>query len=240
MFRFNKTLTACAIFILLGCAAASNANAAPVVHVTRAAFDAAAPNTNTITFGTTTIDYANSITNFPPVTFAGAANHQVGVHTGSNFGLASGNYALVSNSNTPGQFNVDNIVITLPGGTHAVGFDLKCGNATQVPGVCAGEYAIYVNGALATTVSSNQFNSFSFIGFTAAEEISTIAIRALSGGQPIVDNFSTDAAATVPEPTTMVLFGTGLAGVASFARKRRRGNGLDDGASDEAEESARS
>lgn len=220
MFRFNKTLLAFATFILLGFAAASTANAAPVVHLTRAAFDAAAPNTTTITFGTTTIDYASSLTNFPPVTFAGAANHEVGVHTGTNFGLASGNYALVSNSNA-GGFNVDNIVITLPAGAHAVGFDLKCGNGTQVPGVCAGEYAIYVNGALATTVSANQFNDFSFIGFTATEDITTIAIRSLSGGLPIVDNFSHDASA-VPEPATMVLFGTGLAGMASFARKRRR------------------
>jgi hypothetical protein len=234
MFRFNKTLLACAAFILLGfSAAALDAHAAPVVHATRASFDVAAPNTTTITFGTTTIDYTDSLTSFPPVTFAGAANHQVGVLTGSNFGLASGNYALVSNSNAPGQFNVDNIVITLPSGTHAVGFDLKCGNGTQVPGVCAGEYEVYVNGTLAATVSSNQFNSFSFIGFTATEDIGTIAIRALSGGQPIIDNFSTDAS-NVPEPATMILFGTGLAGMASFARKRRRSQGVDDGAGDEA------
>lgn len=221
MFRFNKTLLACATFILLGFASASTVSAAPVVHVSRAAFNVAAPTTTTITFGTSTIDYANSLTSFPPITFAGAANHEVGVHTGTNLGLASGNYALISNSNA-GGFNVDNIVITLPSGTHAVGFDLKCSNGTQVPGACAGQYEVYVNGALAATVSSTQFNDFSFIGFTATEEISTIAIRALSGGQPIVDNFSTDAAATVPEPATMVLFGTGLAGVASFARKRRR------------------
>ena len=221
MVRFTKALLLTSTFILLGLAAANSTKAAPIVFLTRATFDTAAPGTSTITFGNTGTSLSNSLT-YSGVTFAGAAGHQVEVIDGTNVG-APGNFVLTSNSNA-GQFNVDNIIITPPTGCRAFGFDIKSSNSAVSPMTAAGTYEIYVNGALAATVTVPTFNSFSFIGFTSDTDISSVAIRALTGGDPVIDNvsFSGAAPAETPEPATLVLLGTGLAGGASVARRRRR------------------
>ena len=69
------------------------------------------------------------------------------------------------------------------------------------------------------------YTSFSFIGFTSDVPITSITIQALSGGDPVLDNvsFNGSAPTETPEPATMLLLGSGLAGLAALARRRRRG-----------------
>lgn len=251
MFRFNKTVLACAAFILLGCGAgASTASAAPVVlptFVDRATFNAIAPTNTTVDFQSSTPNngYTNSLTltglqfSFTGTGAPACPACGVGVAAGSNFGLNPGEHALFVNA-SGADFNTDTLLITPQSATRAIGFEIKSSNGTQLPGVSAGSYRITVtlaNGDTYTTdVSNTSYTTFSFIGFSSADvDIASVAIATLSGGQPLVDNVSYSATAeTVPEPATMVLLGTGLAGVASLVRKRRRDTGADAGEGDEA------
>src|SRR5256885_15242163 len=184
MLRFSQPILCVVALALLGLAA-QQTRAATVVFATRATFDAAAPNTSTITFGNTAATLANSLT-YSGVTFAGGADYQVEVIDGFNVG-APGNFVLTANTNTPGAVG-PNIVITPPSGTLAFGFDIKSSNAA-LGAVGTGSYEITVNGTLVGTVTPT-YTGFSFIGFTSDVPITSITIRALSGGDPVLDNVS--------------------------------------------------
>jgi hypothetical protein len=234
MFRFSKFALALAAFAALGLASAASANAAPLVFNSRATYTSQAPTPQTgIDFDSAAANtgYEMSLT-FAGVRFdyvgptAGSPQPGVGVVNGVNFGTSNNALGV----NTPAlAAGTNTLLITLPTGTTSVGFDFKGSNSSQV-GVSPATYTVVVNytdgtnsGPLA--IANPSFTSFGFFGFVTTDRvIQSISIATGSGGAPILDNVTFGPAAAVepvPEPATMVLFGTGLAGVASLARRRR-------------------
>jgi hypothetical protein len=247
MARFSKSTLAAVAFFALSLAA-TDAKAVPVVITGSSSLSNA---TAVIDFQSGfTVNNANAAGYGSSVTVAGfpvtfnftgpaGANNGVGVIAGNGTGvgqngIASGNNALAVNVTSGNSFNVNTLNITFDPGSHvnSFGFDIKASNGTQAPGASAGAYTVTVtdvnNTTYTFTTPNPSFTTFSFYGVNdIPADIASISISALSGGQPDIDNFrfTSQAAAETPEPATMLLFGTGLAGMASLARKRRRDAG---------------
>lgn len=237
MLRFSKLALVAAAFFALSLAAATRTKAVPLVVTDPSGLGAV----STIDFQSQTAGtgYSSSLV-LAPVSFAyvgpSGTNNGVGVVAGSGTGIGGNGIAVGNNAlfvNAPaGLLNTDTLSITFAPGTsvNAFGFDIKPSNdPTLVQGSTTPmEYRVTItddSGTNTFLVTSNDYNTFAFAGFTGSH-ITQISIgMGLNsvGGQPYIDNFryTQQAAATTPEPATMFLFGTGLAGLASIARRRR-------------------
>jgi hypothetical protein len=238
MFRLSKLALAAAAFFALSLAAANRTNAIPLIVADASGLG----TTTTIDFQSqphNTGSYVTSLT-VAPVAFTyvggGSSNNGVQVLQGTGTGVGGNGFDSTNNAmfvNSSAGLGVDTLQITFAPGTavNAFGFDIKPSNHPTIDplSLTPTGYRVTIvddSGTNQFVVTPTDYNSFSFAGFTGSN-ITSISIATLDAtfGQPYIDNFryTAQAPASTPEPATMILFGTGLAGVASFARKRRSG-----------------
>ena len=200
--------------------ASAPARADTVVFTTRALFTAAATGLSNINFEG--IASPNSVANFSsPLTLQGVTFS--GSPTGAVSVLDSGFFAPLFQFNSGavlGGFGF--IEVTLPAGITAIGTDIMSTNPDGLP------FQVLLSTGETFVVNTPLRPGRGFFGITSDVAISSIRFMTLPGpnqsaGIPLLDNFSFGQAqpASVPEPATLLLLGTGLAGIATRARRRK-------------------
>ena len=220
MKTLRKLLFALAAFAAVAFASAP-ARADTAVYTTRALFNGAATNLTTITFEG--IASTNSVANFSsPLTLQGATFS--GSSTGMVSVVDSGFFAPLFQFNSGAVLSGFGFVeVTLPAGITAIGTDLMSTNPDGLP------FQVVLSTGETFLVNTPLRPGRGFFGITTDVAIASIRFTTSPGpnqsaGIPLLDNFSfgqRNAPAAVPEPMTMLLFGTGLAGLAARARRRK-------------------
>lgn len=218
MAKLRRRLFAALALLALGCAASLQANAATITFFSsRAAFNAAATNLQTITFEG--IAPPNSVSpQFPSLTLLGVTFTSPG---GTVSVVDSGFFTPLFDFGSGASLSGGpTITATLPGGITALGSDVM----TTVP--FGNPVQIVLSTGESFVISTLFPPARAFAGFTSDVPIASINFtRQGQGLGPLLDNFTfgqSAQVAAVPEPATILLLCTGLAGVAVRAHGRRR------------------
>jgi hypothetical protein len=231
--KINLTRSAVVAFavlvVVLAMAVPSHASNTDIVYTNRTIFNAQVSGQSTIDFAGPTTQYTSPQT-ISGVKFTGLNGRDVEIIDGTNLGLGASEFALTTYCQVSGpscNTNIaqDSLMLTLPAGTQAIGFDIADANS----GAPAGTQDIYKitdsNGSVITSTLTN-FGGFSFVGFgvgpgnTSITSVTITRLTVTPNGEAVIDNVSFSPNAPTPEPSTLSLAGAGLFAAGSALRRR--------------------
>ncbi len=216
MFRTSKFFFVALTFLFLGLSATTARADNIAVYTDRAAFNAASTNLTNIGFeGMVAPGQFIPIPTPPGLTLLGV-----------NFSGVMGNLIVAGPNvylptSTLASNGTTDIIITFPGGITAVGMDFNLAGGFE-PRIInfttstSETFSMISRGTLPFTVQ--------FFGVTSSAPITSIRITSNNPTSTLVlDNVSFGQSA-IPEPTTILLLSSGLAGVAMKVRRKRKGS----------------
>ncbi|HVP56058.1 MAG TPA: PEP-CTERM sorting domain-containing protein [Candidatus Eisenbacteria bacterium] len=182
--------------------------------------------------GTTQFNLSNAAFNalMPNVTAFGTAQ-EIDIITSTDFGIApeSGNWKLGIHTQSGGAYDAFSMTLSSPlvaGNTYSLQFfgaQLSGFVADIIIGVSNSptSFGTQIFSAVPTSPTAwSQFNT----SFTAPISGSYITVQNLNlNDYSFVDNFSLTGNSTIPEPSSLVLLGTAVAGLAGGLRRKLKG-----------------
>jgi hypothetical protein len=138
--------------------------------------------------------------------------------TGKDFYLAGAGISypsdfLVQSVSPLGRVGTDLAITLPPGGATAIAFDYGSFNGTP--------FTFTLSTGDSFTTNPVTFGLESFLGFTSTNTITSLTIHAGSQEAIVLGDLSFGTA-ILPEPSTFVLFGLGVAGLATRCWRRRK------------------
>jgi hypothetical protein len=233
MSRTSKLFFSFGLFVALCCASIISAHATTVTFTTRAAFNAATTGTTTINFNgvAPTGGFVGPVPLFTSagVTFTAPGNNlfivDAGFEASYDFGAGFDRGGVLSAQGGTAGPTGAGFTIIFSSAVTAVGFDVNSFTSGLTIPDPVTVFATLSNGDVVNFTTLGIAGRF--FGFTTTPSILSLTLRTFTPNAVLnIDSFTFGQAAgggtPITEPATMILLGTGLAGIAAKVRRRRK------------------